>query len=101
MADRPVWILVNRSAPQVKLLQQMQQAFQGQNVEITSQSMDGRLSVILVSSDRNPGEYFLYDAKTGKAEQLFNVLPGIDPDRMAPMQPSSSKPGMEPRYTDT
>ena len=91
MAARPVWILINRTAPAVQLLEQMQQAIAGQNVQITSRSMDGRLSVILVSSDRNPGEYFLYNAKTGRAEQLFSVLPGIDPDQMAPMQPIKFK----------
>ncbi len=91
MADRPVWILVNKSAPETKLLAHFERVFNGQNVEITSRTFDGRLTVLFVSSDRNPGEYYLYDAKTNKAVLLFKVLPGIDPNAMAPMQPIEFK----------
>lgn len=91
MAEKPVWILINKTAPETKLLVNLEQAFDGQNVVITSRSFDGSLSVLLVSSDRNPGQYYLYNAKTNKAELLFSVLPNIDADEMAPMQPIQFK----------
>lgn len=91
MADKPVWILINKTATETKLLGNLEQAFDGENVVITSRSYDGNLTVIFVSSDQNPGQYYLYNAKTNKAVLLFNVLPGIDPDKMAPMQPIQFK----------
>ena len=87
IADRPVWILINKSAPETKLLTHFEQVFDGENVLITSRTFDGNITILFVSSDRNPGEYYLYDAKAGTTILLFKVLPGIDPNAMAPMQP--------------
>ncbi|MGA9854459.1 MAG: prolyl oligopeptidase family serine peptidase [Gammaproteobacteria bacterium] len=91
MADRPVWVLIDKSAPEAKLLEDLQKKFDGQNVMITSRTVDGSLSILFVSSDQNPGDYYLYEAKSGKTIHLFKVLPGIDPDAMAPMQPIQFK----------
>lgn len=91
MADRPEWILVNQSAPEARLLAKLEDAFDGENVAITSAALDGSRIVFFVSSDRNPGAYYLYDARTSKAQFLFNALPGIDPNKMAPMEPITFK----------
>ena len=63
------------------------QAFPGQQVEITSATSDGTLMVIFVSSDRNPGDYYLFNVKTLKADYLFSARDQINPDKMSPMQP--------------
>lgn len=91
MADRPEWILLSQSAPESKLLAQLEDTFNGENVVITSAALNGSRVVFFVSSDRNPGAYYLYDAKNAKAQFLFNVLPGIDPDKMASMEPITFK----------
>lgn len=91
MADKPVWILIDKTAPEAELLENLEHAFDGQNVVITSRTVDGDQSVLFVSSDRNPGQYYLYNTKTSKADLLFSVLPRIDPDEMAPMQPVQFK----------
>lgn len=91
MADRPEWILLNQSASETQLLAKLENAFNGENVVITSAALDGSRVVFFVSSDQNPGAYYLYDVKTDKAQFLFSVLPGIDPDKMAPMEPITFK----------
>ena len=91
MAARPVWILLDRTAPPVMLLEKLEQQFAGENVVIVSRSLDGRLTVFFVSSDRNPWEYYLYNAKSQTEVLLFRALPGIDPNAMAPMQPIKFK----------
>lgn len=91
MADGPRWILIDQSAPQVRLLAKLEKIFNGQNVVLTSRTVDGKLTVVYVSSDRNPGSYYLYDSKSNKTTFLFKVLPGIKPDLMASMQPISFK----------
>jgi dipeptidyl aminopeptidase/acylaminoacyl peptidase len=44
-----------------------------------------------VHSDRNPGSYYIYNAKTHKVQFLFNAMNGIDPDQMAAMKPVTFK----------
>jgi len=69
----------------------LRQAFAGQYVDITSAAQDGTSMVVAVSSDHNPGDYYLFNAKTLKADWLFSRLEDIDPDKMADMQAVSLK----------
>jgi dipeptidyl aminopeptidase/acylaminoacyl peptidase len=50
-----------------------------------------------VSSDRDPGSYYLLDRKSMKASLLFSTLETIDPDKMAPRRPVSfrARDGLE------
>jgi dipeptidyl aminopeptidase/acylaminoacyl peptidase len=66
-----------------QLLRSLSASFPGQVVEPTSWSDDGNKLVFGVRSDRNPGEYYLYDRGTGKARFLLARQPGIDPAKMA------------------
>jgi dipeptidyl aminopeptidase/acylaminoacyl peptidase len=78
--------VLDKDDPKVKLLAQLGQAFPGQHVQITSNTRDDALMVVLVTSDKNPGDYYLFNAKTSKADYLFSAKPDVDPDSMAPMQ---------------
>lgn len=91
MADRPTWILVQKNTPEAELLGSLLNAFPGQDVQITSITSDGAQAVALVSSDRNPGAYYLYDADKHQVRFLFTTRPGINPNEMAAMQPVSFK----------
>ncbi len=89
--DTPQWILIHTHAPEAKLLASLEDAFSGQNVDITSMDKNRRKAVVFVSSDRNPGDYYLYDGTSRKVQYLFSVLPGINPSAMAKMRPVSFK----------
>jgi len=91
MADRPTWILVRKDAPEARLLATLLSAFPGQDVRIRSITDDGDQATVLVSSDRNPGAYYLYNAIKQQVRFLFSVRPGINPTAMAPMQPITFK----------
>jgi dipeptidyl aminopeptidase/acylaminoacyl peptidase len=43
--------------------------------------------VVYAYSDKNPGDFYLFDAKTAKVALLFSEKPEIDPEQMAAMQP--------------
>lgn len=43
--------------------------------------------LVLAFSDRHSGAFFLYDSKTNSVRLLGTRLPGLDPARLAPMQP--------------
>lgn len=62
-------------------------AFQGQEVIITSATQDHSLLVLFVTSASNPGDFYLFDTKTSKANLLFSTKPDIDPDTMPTMMP--------------
>jgi dipeptidyl aminopeptidase/acylaminoacyl peptidase len=55
-------------------------------VEVTSSTLDGSRFVILVSSDRNPGDFYLVDRKPLKANYLLSRRSWIDPSAQAPSE---------------
>lgn len=91
MPGLPAVHFLDGDDPKAGILASMYDAFPGEHVSITSNSRDGTKMVVFVSSDRNPGDFYLFDASTGKAEFLYAVKPEIDKDAMAPMQPVSFK----------
>lgn len=69
-----------------KLHKKLASAFSGQHVSITSQSKSSGLVLVHVSSDINPGEYYLFDTKTNDARFLWANRSWLDPNEMAAMQ---------------
>jgi dipeptidyl aminopeptidase/acylaminoacyl peptidase len=47
--------------------------------------------IVAVHSDKNPGEFYLFDTKTGQAQFLFASKPEIDANLMSPMLPIEFK----------
>ncbi len=45
--------------------------------------------MVWAGSDRDPGSYYFYDAKTDALEKLATLRPWIDPSQMAEMEPIS------------
>ncbi|HEY3860027.1 MAG TPA: hypothetical protein VGM47_10520, partial [Gammaproteobacteria bacterium] len=72
-------------------LAQFYTAFQGQHVVITSNTRDHSRMIVAVHSDKNPGEFYLFDTKTGQAQFLFASKPEIDANLMSPMLPIEFK----------
>jgi dienelactone hydrolase len=57
--------------------------FPGQYVHFADVSLDGTRTLFSVSSDRDPGAFYVFDAASGKAALLFESKPWIKPERMA------------------
>jgi dipeptidyl aminopeptidase/acylaminoacyl peptidase len=83
--------IVDGDDPKAQILASLYQAFEGQKVEITSNTRDGSEMVVKVTGDKNPGDYYLFNAKTGQAAFLFAAKAAIDPKQMADMQPIEFK----------
>lgn len=66
-------------------------AFPGESVRVTSTTSDGRLALVQVSSDRNPGDYYLFDTSTRKADYLLSRRDWFDPAAMAEARPFQIK----------
>lgn len=74
----------NRTAEIHKMLVQ---AFDGQTVNIVSKSSDGSQLLVRVSSDINPGEYYLFQRDNLEAKFLYANSSWIDPRTLHPMKP--------------
>ncbi len=85
LADKPYWVGVDEEF--TAFLKQMEDTFPDKQVNISSQDDDENLLVITVSSDTDPGEYYLFDRSAGKLEFLAKRMEWINPDDMSPMKP--------------
>lgn len=65
------------------ILQGFAQSFPGQFTVPVSHSRDGKLVVLKVYSDHNPGDFYLYNCDTHRADYLLSEREWIDPDQMS------------------
>ncbi|WP_169307046.1 alpha/beta hydrolase family protein [Ferrimonas sediminicola] len=87
----PSYIFVDSDSRDSKSLKGLLQAFPGEQVAITSQTLDGNLAVVFVYSDINPGSYYLYDRGKGSVRHLVSARSWVDPDSSATVEPFSFK----------
>jgi dipeptidyl aminopeptidase/acylaminoacyl peptidase len=90
-AGKPQLRYLDEKSPEAVLHKQLSAQFPGQYVEFASFSADGSKLLFTVSSDKEPGEFYLYASATKSAEFLVAVRPWIDPARMAERMPIQFK----------
>lgn len=66
-------------------------AFPGHSVAITSATKDGSTLLVHVQNDRNPGEYYTYDAVNKRAAHVLSARSWLDPEKMAAKRPIALK----------
>jgi len=93
----PRAIYVDPALPAAKLYMAISQKFPGEFVDFINYSEDGRELLFSVSSDRDPGTWYLIDTQQYKVRKLFAAAPWIDPAKMAERVPMRFKAsdGME------
>lgn len=82
---------LDENAPNAKLHKNLSQQFPGSMVNFVNFTDDGNKLLFYVSSDRDPGAYYLFDRKAGSADLLFAVSADIDPDQMSEQRPIAFK----------
>lgn len=85
--DRPRLLYVDEESREARLSRALEQAFPGQFAYFTSFTSDGGHGLVHVYSDRNPGEFYLFDLASMQAAYLAATRDWIDPDQMAQMKP--------------
>jgi dipeptidyl aminopeptidase/acylaminoacyl peptidase len=84
---RPGIALLDQNSASARSLVALMQQFPGENVRFVSGTRDGRLSVVLVDADVDPGTFYLFDRDARKLTPLLSETSWIDPARMASKQP--------------
>ena len=69
-------------SPDAKLLQELRAGFPGQHARFWDHSANGVVSLVYIYSDRNPGEWAVFNRKTNTLARLLQVNPEIDPAKM-------------------
>lgn len=85
--DKPKYHYANTKSKTQKLHRMLAASFEGQDVFITSSSDDGHLHLVHVSSDVNPGEYYIFDSQNNGADFLWANRSWIDPRTQLPKKP--------------
>jgi dipeptidyl aminopeptidase/acylaminoacyl peptidase len=91
MDGKPRTAFFDAASPEARLQRSLEAAFKDQAVEVISTTSDGKLALIEVSSDRNPGDVYVFDIAGKKADYLVSRREKIDPATMAEMRPVSLK----------
>ncbi len=80
---------LDKENPFAKDLVKMQGAFPDTRVRLVSSSKDAALGIYFVSSDRIPGEYYLFDRNSGKVSYIAAWQNWLKPEALAAMKPIS------------
>ena len=83
----PTFAYIDASTPTAKLHRALSLKFPGSYVHFINFSEDGSKLLFSVTSDRDPGSYFLIDTKNYKVLKLFSAAPWINPAQMAERRP--------------
>lgn len=79
----------DKASPEARQQRALEAAFAGDFPVITSSTADGRLSLVRTGSDRNPGDFFVFDNQAKKADHLISRRSWFDPAKMAETRPVS------------
>ncbi|MCL1532260.1 S9 family peptidase [Xanthomonas nasturtii] len=80
MSDRVRNRFFDEQTPTAKLYRSLEKAFDGNAVYITSATRDRRLVLVYVWSDRNNGDYYLFDTVSKHADRVFSRREWFPPD---------------------
>lgn len=83
----PTPIYLDHASPDAQLHKTLSAGFPGSIVDFINFSDNGQMLLFAVRSDRDPGSFYLFDRKSGKADLLFSNMEKIDPALMAPRLP--------------
>lgn len=84
--DIASFVLTDDEVLQGRVWLSLQDQFPGQAVSLASAADNQSVLIFEVRSDRNSGEFYLYEAASGKAAFLTARHPWIEPERMASVQ---------------
>ena len=83
----PKSIVINGDQSLSQIYQVLLSKFPNEFVSFSSFSEDGTILIFEVSSDREPGTYYLFDMKARKIGKLFSENASIDPEKMGSRVP--------------
>jgi dipeptidyl aminopeptidase/acylaminoacyl peptidase len=87
MDGRPRTAFFDNASVEARLYRSLEAAFKGESPYITSSTADGKLTLVQTGSDRNPGDFYVFDTVAKKAAYLISRRDWFDPAKMAEQRP--------------
>jgi dipeptidyl aminopeptidase/acylaminoacyl peptidase len=87
MDGKPRTVFFDDASDDARLQRTLEAAFKGHSVLVTSSTKDGRLSLVQVFSDANPGDFYLFDRQAMQATSIIAQREWLMPAQMATMEP--------------
>ena len=84
--DLPEYHYLEPKNPKSELHKKLKKAFSGQDIVITSATRDGKKLVAYVYADNNPGDFYIFDSKTLKADYLMSRSSWVYPEDLVTTQ---------------
>lgn len=84
---KPRYDYFDPTSADAKLHKNLQGSFGGDVASLGSFTDDGAQALLYVWSDRNPGDYYIFNTLTKKADLLISKADWFDPQRMASVRP--------------
>ena len=85
----PTYAFIDGQSDKSMRLKALISALPGEQVQLVSSTEDGDTNIIFASNDRNPGQYYLFDAKNNNLRFLFASRSWLDAKQMAQTKPVS------------
>ena len=76
------------------IFEDLKSKFPKKEIRLDSRNREEDLFVIFVSSDRNPGSYYLYDVKNKELKKIADARPWIKEENLVENNPSNTLPEM-------
>ena len=89
MDGKPRTVFFDKASPEARLYRSLEAAFGGDVPFITSTTADGKTVLIQTFSDRNPGDFYVFDTVAKKADHVIARRDWFDPAAMAQTRPVS------------
>jgi len=86
LGGKPRLAFFDETHEEARLQHTLQRSFPGSRATTTSSTRDGRLRVVLVESDVDPGSFYLFDTQARGASLIVARDEQIDSQRMSPMK---------------
>lgn len=80
---KPRMAFFNEASLDARFYRSLQAAFGDNAVNVTSSTSDGRINLIAAWGDRNPGDFYLFDTVSKKADYVISRAAWFDPAKMA------------------
>jgi dipeptidyl aminopeptidase/acylaminoacyl peptidase len=87
--NQPLLKIIKPDSEYAKLYVGILKAFPGQMVYFNDYSRDNNRVLFSVASDKNAGDWYLYDRAAKKAQKVVEFRPWLKPETMAPSRPIS------------
>jgi len=82
----PEYLLINQKLNEAKTFKNLTASFPGRMVDIRNHTADGNKFVVRVSSDVDPGSFYLYNKEKNKIKFIFKYYPKLNSNKLQPTE---------------